>query len=56
LRDREAGFGEPRRTANQHHEKDKARHGDEPETNGPAIVKACRLDGGGRGVGYGHGM
>ena len=55
LGDGEAGFGEPRRAANQHHEKDKARHGDQPEANSPAIVKARRLGGGGRGVGYGHG-
>ena len=54
LGDGEAGFGEPRRAADQHHEKDKARHGDEPETNSPAIVKARCLDGDGRGVGYGH--
>ena len=55
LGDREAGFGEPRRAADQHHEKDKACDGDQPETNGPASVKARGLGDGGRGVGYGHG-
>ena len=54
LGDGEAGFGEPRRAPNQHHEKDKARHRDEPESNSPAIVKACRLGHGWRAVGYGH--
>ena len=54
LGDGEAGFGEPRRAADQHHEKDKARHRDEPESNSPAIVKACRLGDGRRAVGYGH--
>ena len=54
LRDGEAGFGEPRRAPNQHHEKDEARDRDEPEANRPAIVKACRLGGGRRAVGYGH--
>jgi hypothetical protein len=54
LGDGEAGFGEPRRAANQHHEKDKARHRDEPGPDSPAIVKARCLDGGGRGAGYGH--
>src|ERR1700733_10910291 len=47
--DGEAGFCESRRAADQHHEKDEARHRDEPETNGPAIVKARCLDGGGGG-------
>ena len=54
LRDGEAGFGESSRAADQHHEKDEARDRDEPETNRPAIVKACCLCGGGRAVDQSH--
>jgi hypothetical protein len=54
LGDGKAGFGEPRRAPNQHHEKDQGRHRDEPEPNSAAIVKACRLGEGRCAVGYGH--
>jgi hypothetical protein len=55
LGDGKAGFGQPRRAADQHHEEDEGRHGEEPEPNSPAIVKVCRLSDGGRSVRYGHG-
>ena len=55
LGDGEAGFGEPRRAADQHHEKNQARDGDQPETDGAASIEAYGLGGGGRAVRYGHG-
>ena len=55
LGDGEAGFGQPRRAADQHHQKDEARDRDQPEADRPAIVEACGLGGGGRAVSDGHG-
>ena len=56
LCDGEAGFGEPRCAPNQHHEKDEARDGDQPEANRPASVETHDLGGDGRAVGQSHGL
>ena len=54
LGDREAGFGEPRRAADQNHEEDETGHRNEPEANGGSNLEAGGLGGGGRAAGQGH--